>query len=829
MDTKILAAQLLASERAVASAYNVLDPPSGSPPPDDLRKLHLQLDTEIAKLVAFVRTQTESDKLAVRVEHVRAHRAIKVVGGDLFLIELETARADDAKTDIANALAAAKSNAPPPDTTTTDAQSKVRAAFESFLQRWLAASPLIHPETADKLWPKIKNAKDFGSARSLSELSSIDPTGKTPPPPKAPIELARDAIRRELRQVVVNPSTPALSDDTVHLVGTAYLLAQVELAMRFQNDQSYERFVSGWYEAAKRPMDAMFEMVGCLDRQILEAIRDGDPFGLERLTRSRSDILATLALYYSVPDWQCATLAGFVRPNLPTDVVGVNAKTEKTTARDKIVHRDKTLTNDTKSKVPEEMLGYLADTGFPLIYPWRGNAPRDAPVDRFGRAAARAIVQVGKRERAEQLLQVRFSVSETITAQQELIADLLDLLYVRDAFAKELKKAPRINLIDRTIRGRAFAAAWRTLSEHGEPDVALIEMVDLVRRYLQAFTRHTGDNMRDNGKPYLETEWPLDLSGRQFHDCGIYAVETAFDFMRIANAMRGTTFTFRFLLIPEHVALVIYHGDTSFCVNNADISNPVAFSRATAAKTAITAVSTDPEHNAGLAWASVVTQPLYDARFAILVAAITPKALSSQRATGFASDIWKQYKLLDFGVDGAVREKFFTATSAFTAGCALLCAHLIELQGIERTGATNDQLIQSLDAATTLTDQLYQTIELLADPNIYSNPSGLGLVSTIVGHVSIDDKLVQRAKLGSQLPVYRFIQFLKQSVAQPNAAQQKLIGLKTDGGHLGDLNSKFTGRSVGKADYRALNSRLDAAAGEILKLIKSDQRVAALV
>lgn len=820
MDTRILAGQLLVTEKAMISAYKVLDPPNGAPSPDDLRKLHLQLDTEIVKLKAFVRTQSEPDKLAVKAEHLRAHRAIKVVGGDLFVIELDMARVKDAAKDRALAAAAVKANKPPPQTTSTAAQADVRTAFESFLKAWLAASPLLDPDTADKRWPKIKHNKNLINLRSM-ELTLADKSG-----PPAPIELARDAIKRELRHVVVDPSTPALSDDTIHLIGTAYLLAQVELAMRFQMDQCYEMDVDDWYTAARRASEPMFETVGCLDRPILEAIRDSDPFGLERFTRSRSDIVTTLAEHYSVPDWLCATLAGFVRPNLPTDVVGVNAKTEKTTPRDRIVHRDRT--NHTQSSIAEEMLGYLADTGFPLIYPRRGPAPRDAPAERFERAPARGVDKVAQRERVEHVQQSRFSVSETITAQQELIADLLGLLYVRDAFAKDLKKSPRLNLVDRKVRGPAFAAAWRTLSEHDDPDAALLAIIDLVRRYLQAFTRHTGDNMRDGGKPpYLETEWPLDLSGRQFHDCGIYAVETAYDFVRIANAQRGTTFTFRFLLIPEHVALVIYHGDTSFCVNNADISPPVPFSRATPAHTATPEVWRDPEHNAGLLWATVVTQPLYEARFAILVAAITPKALSSQNATGFASAIWAQYKLLDFGVDGAVRDKFFAATTAFTAGCSLLCGHLIELQGIEPTGATKDQLKQSLAAATVLAEQLYQTIELLADPNIYSDPNGLGLISTVAAHVSVDDSLVQRTKLGRQLPVYRYILFLKATLAQPDTAQQKLINRKIDGDHLGVLNGKFSGG--GKADYKALNSKLDAAAAAILQLIKSDQRVAAIV
>ncbi len=794
MDTdKILAAQLLKSEQIIASYYSTLETSKGLPAPDDLKRLHPQINSEVAKLTKIVRDQPDAIKLAIKAEHLRVHRAIKLLAGDLFLVELEAAL-----------------TAPPVQPPAKSAEQLAREAFEAFLRDWVGASPLIHPDTAAKLWPKVNNNKALGSYRLFGEN-----IGSSEPKPVSPLELARDAIRRELRRVSLNPSDPVLSHDTIHLAGMAYVLAQVELAMRYQNDDSYENSVSGWYEAAQRPMAVIQETVGCLDRPILETIRDGDPFSLDRLQRSRRDLIATMMCYYSVPDWSCATLAGFPQaPGLPTHIVGVNNVTEKTKLRDGLVYNDLAASKQT-------MLGYLADTGLPLIFPRRGEKPASEPPKRFGRLA-RAVAHRAHVQFVEQYRQIRFSVSETVSEQHELIADLIALEPVRDAFKKSIKKEPRIDLIDRKSRGAALRAVMRSVAPQLSPDQALLVLIAFIRRYLQFFTRHTGDNMRDTDPPYLSSTWPTDLSGRQFFDCGIYAVETAFDLMRIANAAKGMTLKFRFLLIPEHIALVIYHEETSFCVNNADIFDPRPFPVA----------KIDREVAAGLVWAREITQPLYGSRFAIFAAGLTPKALSSRTSEPlFKSSIWPMYKsLMGFGITEKVRPDYFETLKSFSAGCSLLCGYLIELMNIEPTGASKKDLADSFDQATALTDHLYVMIELLAHPVVYSDDNNLGLKSTIVAHVSGDDVLVQRTQLGRRLPVYQFIDFLKRSGITANAAQQKLIKRSTDEIHIGELNGVLEkGAPRTNKDFENLKAQFSAARAAIVQFVKNAPRIKALI
>ncbi|MER8595988.1 hypothetical protein NKH33_31400 [Mesorhizobium sp. M1182] len=795
MDTvKILNAQLLKSEEIIASFYLVLDSSSGLPAPKDLKRLHTQLNSEIAKLIRIVRDQPETVKLATKAAHLKVHRALKLLGGDLFLVDLEVARA-----------------APPPAPGGQGGEEElVRAAFGKFLREWVAASPLIHPDTAQKLWPNIRNYKALAGARVIGESFETSPFD---PKPVSPLELARDAVKRELRRVNLND--PILSDETVHLVGMAYVLGQVELAMRFQNDQSYQRYVSDWYEVAKRPMAAIVETVGCLDPTILQTVRDGDPFSLDWLQRFRRDLLATLALFYSVPDWPCATLAGFPKPSgHPSEIVGVNNVTEKTTLRNGLAFDDVPANR-------QDMLGYLADTGFPLIYPRRGVMPPNGPPKRFGRLA-RAILVRSRRQAFEYLRQIRFSVSETICEQQELIADLLAIEAVRDAFRGTVQKEPRLNLIDRKSRGKALTAAMRSFAGQLSHDQALLLIIGFIDRYLHYFTRHTGDNMRDEGKNYLSSAWPTDLNGRQFMDCGIYAVETAFDLMRIAQAARGMTLRFRFLLIPEHVALVIYHEETSFCVNNADVAVPRRFPQG----------AVDREAAAGLGWAPDITQPLYDARFAIVVAALSPKSFTSRTSEGlFTSSIWATYKShIGFGVTQAVRQDFFETLKSFDAGCALLCGYLIEILRIEPTVATEKELATDLDAATALADHLYRMIQVLAHPLVYSDDNALGLISTVMAHVSIDDALVQRTRLNRRLPVYRFIEMLKQ-VKSPTPVQQQLIARNIDGAHIDELNLAFKGGGTrSKQDFQTLQSMLGSARSGVLPFVRNaPPRVLALV
>ena len=80
----------------------------------------------------------------------------------------------------------------------------------------------------------------------------------------------------------------------------------------------------------------------------------------------------------------------------------------------------------------------------------------------------------------------------------------------------------------------------------------------LIGRYLQAFTVHTGYNVRDWGTSYLDTEMPTDLAGRAERDCGVYALTVAWDvYQTVKRGDPKLDVTFYLVTMLEHVTLVI--------------------------------------------------------------------------------------------------------------------------------------------------------------------------------------------------------------------------------------------------------------------------------
>lgn len=87
------------------------------------------------------------------------------------------------------------------------------------------------------------------------------------------------------------------------------------------------------------------------------------------------------------------------------------------------------------------------------------------------------------------------------------------------------------------------------------PDEALRAIMDLLFNYFQAFTIHARfTNIYDIGDNYLNKDFPRTLSGQVVHDCGVYALRTAYILSLVRNELK---LRFRFVMLPAHVALVI--------------------------------------------------------------------------------------------------------------------------------------------------------------------------------------------------------------------------------------------------------------------------------
>jgi hypothetical protein len=85
---------------------------------------------------------------------------------------------------------------------------------------------------------------------------------------------------------------------------------------------------------------------------------------------------------------------------------------------------------------------------------------------------------------------------------------------------------------------------------------ALHEIVDLLFKYLQAFTVHARfTNLYDFGEPsYINRPFPRALTGQLVHDCGVYALRVAYILSLVRKELG---LRFRFVVLPVHVSLVI--------------------------------------------------------------------------------------------------------------------------------------------------------------------------------------------------------------------------------------------------------------------------------
>src|SRR4029079_6273287 len=100
--------------------------------------------------------------------------------------------------------------------------------------------------------------------------------------------------------------------------------------------------------------------------------------------------------------------------SIPCEVVGVSAVTEKVTVRAGLVRGD-------NPEARNVMLGYISDTGFPLVFPLREvRVPPCHRAFRWDRVAQPVRIR-SYRESLEHSHQIFFSVSETVTEQHELM------------------------------------------------------------------------------------------------------------------------------------------------------------------------------------------------------------------------------------------------------------------------------------------------------------------------------------------------------------------------------------------------------------------------
>lgn len=97
---------------------------------------------------------------------------------------------------------------------------------------------------------------------------------------------------------------------------------------------------------------------------------------------------------------------------------------------------------------------------------------------------------------------------------------------------------------------------------------ALKSVILLIQHYMRVFTTHTPYNIDDFGDNLLTKTFPRDRAGRLIHDCGVYALRTAYILSLLRDHPR-LKLRFHYVIMPLHVGLLITGDDLPmFLVNN---------------------------------------------------------------------------------------------------------------------------------------------------------------------------------------------------------------------------------------------------------------------
>ena len=155
-------------------------------------------------------------------------------------------------------------------------------------------------------------------------------------------------------------------------------------------------------------------------------------------------------------------------------------------------------------------------------------------------------------------------VQNVLLAQADLQTELRREPAVRNAFGDE-----DIDLTQATNRHKVWGIMYGVYRRRGGD--ALGPLMSLIGRYLKAYTYHTSFNVRDFGENYLDSPMPTDLTGRLVQDCGVYALNVAWDVMQTAKqADPALKLTFTLATLLDHVILIIAdkNSGATYFVNN---------------------------------------------------------------------------------------------------------------------------------------------------------------------------------------------------------------------------------------------------------------------
>jgi hypothetical protein len=792
----------------------------------------------------------------------------KLVAAYLSALLTVKLHADDLCTEGLEAALHPKGPNAKQDRTAADAIDK---NYQSFIERWIVVSPLIDSRTFknnETFLPKISNsiAAPMMRSASSSRLRGLGMSDGS----RHPKETAQDAVARDLQLIRTSTQHSSVSAETDHLIGIVFLLAQLELKLRWANDTTDQFGVDTWYRAALSPTDVMrAEVLGIFDGALREAIMAGSAAEADRLLTARELNIVSMATKYSFRRQETRVLLTFFDKQNTTgrfafqdDVVGVNGVEEKlfsyvgndnpdvqesreavsvssVLAREKellggpvkvfgVIDVGRTRLEDELSgksidvDVPRALLGfqssvrqnrrvvvggklskpgallitatsviphsegYRALVAFPLRHA-QTNARGELELTPSWRKMTDGLKRADAREREEHNEGV-FSVPETLAGQSQLITDLLRDADVRKSLATGLKKKPLdLDMIDRDVRAKVWSARFADLAKQRQPPDSMRMLNAFIQSHLTYFTRHTYYNLRDSGKPYLASKWPTDLTGRHFYDCGVYAIETAYDLFRATRGVSGLKLEFRFLTFLNHLCLIVFFDNHSFLVNNGEITRP--------RQTVKSGTPTDFDRiDAAFKWGGQAFTTVYDVTYTMFLAVLPRLSLDTNRSDpAFKNGIWDMYQNSQgWGISNQtpVAQDYFEAIKLFNKASVRLAERIVELRDKRKESAPH------WDEATKIALELYTLGErMTAKSNFIFFNTAFTAANPIpaVGFSIRPDAVTTKTKV-TTLPMYELVEMLQQRKRDRRSLttdQQNLLKNPSGFAHAAKLTELF--------------------------------------
>jgi hypothetical protein len=160
------------------------------------------------------------------------------------------------------------------------------------------------------------------------------------------------------------------------------------------------------------------------------------------------------------------------------------------------------------------------------------------------------------------------ALQTTLMNQEAVQAEIRAVPEIQQAFPKG-----SIDLNNTATRQHVWRIMYGVYKRRGQKP--LESLMALVGKYLKAYTHHTFYNIRDFGKNYLDTEFPVNLAGQIERDCGVYALTVAWDVfetVRQVDPDREVAFSLRVML--DHVILVMEDKSTlqTYVISNDSIT-----------------------------------------------------------------------------------------------------------------------------------------------------------------------------------------------------------------------------------------------------------------